>query len=272
MFTFFDGFRTSHEIQKIEVIDYDEMASLVDWDAIAAFRARSLNPERPELRGTAQNPDIYFQNREAANPFYLAMPEIVIEAMDQVGALTGRHYKPFDYLGAPDAEHVIVAMGSATDTLEETVKYLNRHGAKLGLIKVRLYRPFSVKHFVDAIPATVKRIAVLDRTKEPGALGEPLYLDVQGALAEAGRGDIHVVGGRYGLSSKEFTPSMAKAVVDNLTGTTPKHQFTVGIVDDVTHTSLEVDAHLDIAPGGSFRCKVLRSGLGRYSGCQSEQY
>ncbi len=257
---FFDGFRTSHEIQKIEVIDYDEMASLVDWDAIAAFRARSLNPERPELRGTAQNPDIYFQNREAANPFYLAMPEIVIEAMDQVGALTGRHYKPFDYLGAPDAEHVIVAMGSATDTLEETVKYLNRHGAKLGLIKVRLYRPFSVKHFVDAIPATVKRIAVLDRTKEPGALGEPLYLDVQGALAEAGRGDIHVVGGRYGLSSKEFTPSMAKAVVDNLTGTTPKHQFTVGIVDDVTHTSLEVDAHLDIAPEDLFGAKFY--GLG----------
>ena len=257
---FFDGFRTSHEVQKIDVIDYDEMAALVDKEAVAAFRARGMNPEHPELRGTAQNPDIYFQGREAANPFYLATPDIVVEVMNQVAELTGRHYKPFDYVGAEDAEHVIVAMGSSTDTIEETVKYFNAQGAKLGLVKVRLYRPFSVKHFIDAIPATAKRIAVLDRTKEPGALGEPLYLDVQAALVEAGRGNIEVVGGRYGLSSKEFTPAMVKAVFDNLASSEPKNHFTVGIIDDVTGTSLEVKADLDIAPKGLISAKFY--GLG----------
>lgn len=257
---FFDGFRTSHEIQKIDVIDYEDMAKLVDWDAIAEFRSRSLNPERPELRGTAQNPDIYFQGREAANPYYLALPEIVVEAMQQVGELTGRYYKPFDYFGDPEAEYVVVAMGSANDTLEETVNYLNRQGAKLGLVKVRLYRPFSVKHFVDVLPESVKKIAVLDRTKEPGSLGEPLYLDVRSALAEAGRGEIEVVGGRYGLSSKEFTPSMAKAVFDNLAQAEPKNHFTVGIIDDVTHTSLEVGEPLNIAPEDLFGAKFY--GLG----------
>lgn len=257
---FFDGFRTSHEIQKIDVIDYEEMASLMDKDAIAAFRARGMNPEHPELRGTAQNPDIYFQGREAANPYYKAVPEIVIETMKQVSELTGRSYKPFDYVGATDAEHVIVSMGSSNDTIEDTINYLNGQGAKLGLIKVRLYRPFSAKHFIDAIPATAKRIAVLDRCKEPGSLGEPLYLDVQAALAEAGRKNIDVVGGRYGLSSKEFTPAMVKAVVENITSPTPKNHFTVGIVDDVTFTSLDVKGALNIAPKGLFGAKFY--GLG----------
>lgn len=257
---FFDGFRTSHELQKIDVIDYDEMASLIDKDAIAAFRARGMNPEHPELRGTAQNPDIYFQGREAANPYYLAVPEIVIDAMKQVGELTGRSYKPFDYVGAKDAEHIIVSMGSSTDTIEETINFLNAQGAKLGLVKVRLYRPFSAKHLVDVIPATAKRIAVLDRCKEPGSVGEPLYLDVRAALLETGRGNIDVVGGRYGLSSKEFTPAMVKAVFDNLASETPKNHFTVGINDDVTHTSLEMQENLNIAPKGLVSAKFY--GLG----------
>ena len=231
---FFDGFRTSHEYQKIDVIDYDEMEKLMDKEAVAAFRARGINPEHPELRGTAQNPDIYFQGREAANPFYLAVPEYVIEAMNQVAELTGRSYKPFDYVGAEDAEHVIVSMGSSTDTIEETVNHLNSRGAKLGLVKVRLYRPFSAKHLVEVLPQSVRRIAVLDRCKEPGSLGEPLYLDVLGALTETGRTNIEVVGGRYGLSSKEFTPAMVKAVFDNLALNEPKNHFTVGITDDVT--------------------------------------
>ena len=257
---FFDGFRTSHEYQKIDVIDYDEMAKLMDKEAVAAFRARGMNPEHPELRGTAQNPDIYFQGREAANPYYLAVPEIVIETMKQVSALTGRSYKPFDYVGAPDAEHIIISMGSSNDTIEETISYLNAQGAKLGLIKVRLYRPFSAKHFIEAIPATVKRIAVLDRSKEPGSVGEPLYLDVQAALAESGRKDIEVVGGRYGLSSKEFTPAMVKAIVENLASDKPKNHFTVGIIDDVTFTSLDVKDNLNIAPKGLFGAKFF--GLG----------
>ncbi len=257
---FFDGFRTSHEYQKIEIIDYDDMAKLVDKDAMARFRARAVNPEHPDQRGTAQNPDIYFQGREAANPYYLAVPEIVIEAMNQVGELTGRTYKPFDYVGAKDAEHVIVSMGSSNDTIEETVNYLNAQGAKLGLIKVRLYRPFSAKHFVEMIPATTKRIAVLDRCKEPGSMGEPLYLDIQAALVETGRSNIEVVGGRYGLSSKQFTPVMVKAVFDNLASSAPKNHFTVGIDDDVTHTSLEVNDDLDIAPKGLFSAKFY--GLG----------
>ena len=257
---FFDGFRTSHEVQKIDVLDYDEMASLVDKDAVAAFKARGMNPEHPELRGTAQNPDIYFQGREAANPYYLATPEIVVECMKQVAELTGRSYKPFDYVGDPNAEYVIVSMGSSNDTIEETVHFLNAQGAKLGLVQVRLYRPFAAEYFVDVLPSTVKGIAVLDRCKEPGALGEPLYLDVQAALVEQGRNSIHVVGGRYGLSSKEFTPAMVKAVFDNLTTTNPKNHFTVGIVDDVTQTSLDVQENLDIAPEGL--CSAKFFGLG----------
>ena len=257
---FFDGFRTSHEYQKIDVIDYDEMEKLMDKEAVAAFRARGINPEHPELRGTAQNPDIYFQGREAANPFYLAVPEYVIEAMNQVAELTGRSYKPFDYVGAEDAEHVIVSMGSSTDTIEETVNYLNSRGAKLGLVKVRLYRPFSAKHLVEVLPQSVKRIAVLDRCKEPGSLGEPLYLDVLGALTETGRTNIEVVGGRYGLSSKEFTPAMVKAVFDNLALNEPKNHFTVGITDDVTFTSLNIPESLDIGPEGLISCKFY--GLG----------
>ncbi|HHT41808.1 MAG TPA: pyruvate:ferredoxin (flavodoxin) oxidoreductase [Firmicutes bacterium] len=257
---FFDGFRTSHEYQKIDVIDYDEMEKLMDKEAVAAFRARGINPEHPELRGTAQNPDIYFQGREAANPFYLAVPEYVIEAMNQVAELTGRSYKPFDYVGAEDAEHVIVSMGSSTDTIEETVNHLNSRGAKLGLVKVRLYRPFSAKHLVEVLPQSVKRIAVLDRCKEPGSLGEPLYLDVLGALTETGRTNIEVVGGRYGLSSKEFTPAMVKAVFDNLALNEPKNHFTVGITDDVTFTSLNIPESLDIGPEGLISCKFY--GLG----------
>ncbi|BCV20011.1 pyruvate:ferredoxin (flavodoxin) oxidoreductase [Moorella sp. Hama-1] len=256
---FFDGFRTSHEVQKIDLIEYEDMAKLVDWEAIRAFRQRAMNPEHPHQRGTAQNPDIYFQSREAANPYYLATPEIVARVMEQVAGLTGRHYHLFDYAGAPDAERVIVSMGSSCDVIEETVNYLVEKGEKVGLIKVRLFRPFSAEHFLQVLPATVKGIAVLDRTKEPGSLGEPLYEDVQTVLAENGR-DILVVGGRYGLGSKEFSPSMAKAVFDNLAETTPKNKFTVGITDDVTHTSLEIKEHIDTAPKGTFRCKFF--GLG----------
>lgn len=256
---FFDGFRTSHEMQKIEVIDYEDIKKLVDWEAIAAFRDRALNPERPHQRGTAQNPDIHFQNREAANPFYLAVPGIVSEVMEQVSALTGRRYRLFDYAGAPDAEDVIVCMGSAADTVEETVNYLCARGEKVGLVKVRLYRPFSGEHFLAALPESCKRIAVLDRTKEPGALGEPLYQDVCTVFMEAGRTPL-IVGGRYGLSSKEFTPSMAKAVFDNLRESRPKNHFTVGITDDVTHSSLEIKEHIDAAPEGTYSCKFY--GLG----------
>lgn len=256
---FFDGFRTSHEMQKIEVVDYEDIKKLVDWEAIAAFRDRALNPERPHQRGTAQNPDIHFQNREAANPFYLAVPGIVSEVMEQVSALTGRRYRLFDYAGAPDAEDVIVCMGSAADTVEETVNYLCARGEKVGLVKVRLYRPFSGEHFLAALPESCKRIAVLDRTKEPGALGEPLYQDVCTVFMEAGRTPL-IVGGRYGLSSKEFTPSMAKAVFDNLRESRPKNHFTVGITDDVTHSSLEIKEHIDAAPEGTYSCKFY--GLG----------
>ncbi|WP_406677452.1 pyruvate:ferredoxin (flavodoxin) oxidoreductase [Moorella sp. ACPs] len=256
---FFDGFRTSHEIQKIDVIEYEDMAKLVDWEAIRAFRARALNPEHPHQRGTAQNPDIYFQQREAANPYYLATPGIVAQVMEQVGALTGRYYHLFDYVGAPDAERVIVSMGSSCEVIEETVNYLVDKGEKVGLIKVRLYRPFSAEHFLKVLPASVQRIAVLDRTKEPGAAGEPLYEDVRAVLAENGR-NILVVGGRYGLGSKEFSPSMVKAVFDNLAADTPRNHFTVGIIDDVTNTSLEIKEYIDTAPKGTFRCKFF--GLG----------
>ena len=256
---FFDGFRTSHEIQKIDAPEYDEIAKLVPWDKVEEFRARSLNPDHPHQAGTAQNPDIYFQGREAGNKYYLAVPEIVEETMAQVGELTGRHYHLFDYVGAPDAEKVIIAMGSGCDVADEAVTKMVSMGEKVGVIKCHLYRPFSVKHFIAAIPATCKKIAVLDRTKESGSLGEPLYLDVCSALLEAGRTDIKVVGGRYGLGSKEFNPTMVKAVYDNLAGEMKNH-FTVGIVDDVTGTSLKLGPTIDASPKGTVSCMFY--GLG----------
>ena len=256
---FFDGFRTSHEVQKIEDIAYEDIAKLVDWKAVEEFRARALNPEHPHQRGTAQNPDIYFQGREAANSFYAATPKIVAQIMDKVGKLTGRKYKPFDYVGAPDAERVIIAMGSGCEAIEETVNYLNAKGAKVGLIKVRLYRPFSAEHFLSVLPASAKKIAVLDRTKEPGSLGEPLYEDICTVFMEQHKTPV-IVGGRYGLGSKEFNPSMIKAIYDNLAQAQPKNHFTIGIIDDVTKTSLEVKELVDAAPQGMFRCKFY--GLG----------
>ena len=253
---FFDGFRTSHEIQKIEQIEYEDMAKLLDYDAVKRFRERALNPEHPHQSGTAQNPDIYFQGREAANIHYAKVPEIVEYYMEKVGDLTGRRYHLFDYVGAPDAERVLVIMGSGADVAEEAINYLN---AKLGLIKVRLYRPFAADKFLAAIPATCKKIAVLDRTKEPGSLGEPLYLDIVDAIAEAGL-DIKCYGGRYGLGSKEFTPTMVKQVYDNLKLDEPKNHFTVGIIDDVMNTSLPEGDFVNAAPEGTICCKFF--GLG----------
>jgi len=257
---FFDGFRTSHEIQKIEVWDYDELGEMIDKDAIAAFRKRALNPEHPVLHGSAQNGDIFFQNREACNKYYDALPAIVEEYMDKVNAKIGTNYKLFNYYGAADADRVIVAMGSICDVAEEVIDYLNAHGEKVGLIKVRLYRPFVAAKFAEAIPATATKIAVLDRTKEPGSLGEPLYLDVVAALAQAGVTGKTVVGGRYGLGSKDTTPASVIAVYDNLKEASPKNNFTIGIVDDVTNLSLEEKSNPDTAPAGTVACKFW--GLG----------
>jgi len=256
---FFDGFRTSHEVQKIDVIDYEDMAKLIPWDKVNEFRARAMNPEHPHLQGTAQNPDIYFQGREAANKYYDATPAIVETAMKQVSELTGRSYGLFDYVGAEDATSVIVLMGSGADTADEAVQYLTSQGEKVGIIKVRLYRPFSIQHFVDAIPASVKRITVLDRTKETGSVGEPLYVDVASALREAGRDIDVLIGGRYGMGSKEFTPTMVKAVYANMNGEAKNH-FTVGIDDDVTNTSIEVKEEINAVPEGTISCKFY--GLG----------
>ena len=256
---FFDGFRTSHEIQKIEQIEYEDMAKLLDYDAVKRFRERALNPEHPHQSGTAQNPDIYFQGREAANIHYAKVPEIVEYYMEKVGDLTGRRYHLFDYVGAPDAERVLVIMGSGADVAEEAINYLNAKGEKLGLIKVRLSRPFAADKFLAAIPATCKKIAVLDRTKEPGSLGEPLYLDIVDAIAEAGL-DIKCCGGRYGLGSKEFTPTMVKQVYDNLKLDEPKNHFSVGIIDDVMNTSLPEGDFVNAAPEGTICCKFF--GLG----------
>jgi pyruvate-ferredoxin/flavodoxin oxidoreductase len=246
---FFDGFRTSHEVDKIEELSDEAMRALIDDQLVHAHRLRSLSPDRPVLRGSAQNPDVFFQAREAINPFYLACPAIVQKTMDKFAKVVGRRYNLFDYVGAPDAERVIIMMGSGAETAEETVEYLNAHGEKVGLIKVRLYRPFSAEHFLAALPASAKSLAVLDRTKEPGASGEPLYMDVVTTLSEAlaaGKGPFktmpRVIGGRYGLSSKEFSPPMVKAVLDELKKAQPKNHFTVGIIDDVTHTSLEYDS------------------------------
>ena len=257
---FFDGFRTSHEVQKIEAIDYEDMGKLLDYDAVKKFRERALNPEHPHLGGTAQNPDIYFQNREAANKYYDAVPAIVEDYMAKVSALTGRTYHLFDYVGAPDADRVVVIMGSGADVTEETINYLNGKGEKLGLIKVRLYRPFVADKFLEAIPASCKKLAVMDRTKEPGSLGEPLYTDICTALREAGREDLVVVGGRYGLGSKEFNPTMVKAIYDNLKLAEPKNHFTVGITDDVTNLSLPLGPTVNAAPEGTISCKFF--GLG----------
>jgi pyruvate-ferredoxin/flavodoxin oxidoreductase len=264
---FFDGFRTSHEVQKIEMLTEADLRALIDDKLIAENRARAMSPDHPVLRGTAQNPDAYFQAREACNPFYAACPDIVQQAMDDFAKQVGRAYKLFEYVGAPDAEQVIVLMGSGCEAVHETVDFLNRKGAKLGVVKVRLYRPFDSKRFVEALPRSVKAIGVLDRTKEPGAAGEPLYQDVAAALVEGmagGWGSLKslpkVVGGRYGLSSKEFTPAMVKAVFDNLANAKPKNHFTVGITDDVAHTSLPVDYEFSTEPDNVIR--ALFYGLG----------
>ena len=256
---FFDGFRTSHEIQKVEMLDYDDIPDLVDWDAIKRHRERALNPEHPHLRGTAQNPDIYFQVNEAANKYYQAVPKIVEEEMEKVSKLTGRSYHLFDYVGDPEAEHIVIMMGSGAEAAEEAVNYLNQKGEKIGLVKVRLYRPLSVEHFFRAIPKTAKRIAVLDRTKENGSFGEPLYVDIS-AMHQNKHEDMLIVGGRYGLGSKDLTPSMVKAVFDNLKLAEPKNHFTVGIEDDVTFTSLLIKEEIDASPGGLVQCKFW--GLG----------
>ncbi len=256
---FFDGFRTSHEIQKINTIDYEDIKPLVDWEGVARHRDRALNPEHPHLRGTAQNPDIYFQVNEAANRFYQAVPEIVEQEMEKVFKLTGRRYNLFDYVGHPEAERIIIMMGSGAQAAEEAVEYLVAKGEKIGLLKVRLFRPFSMEHFLKAVPRTAKRIAVLDRTKENGSFGEPLYLDIV-AVFQTNHDDRTIVGGRYGLGSKDFTPTMAKTVFDNLSLPEPKNHFTIGIVDDVTFTSLPMDEHIDASPEGVVRVKFW--GLG----------
>ena len=264
---FFDGFRTSHEVQKIEMLTEADLRALIDDQLLAENRTRAMSPDHPVLRGTAQNPDAFFQAREACNPFYAACPDIVQQAMDDFAKQVGRAYKLFEYFGAPDAEHVLVLMGSGCEAAHETVDYLNARGAKLGLVKVRLYRPFDSKRFVEALPRSVKTIAVLDRTKEPGAAGEPLYQDCVAAILEgmANRwGNLKwlpkVVGGRYGLSSKEFTPAMVKAVFDNLAAEKPKTHFTVGIHDDVFHSSLPLDHNFSTEPDDVIR--ALFYGLG----------
>ncbi|MCF7858056.1 MAG: pyruvate:ferredoxin (flavodoxin) oxidoreductase [Candidatus Cloacimonetes bacterium] len=254
---FFDGFRNSHEIQKIEVIDYDTIKEMIEMKFVEEFRQRSMNPERPMIKVGAQNPDVYFQGRETSNNYYDAAPEIVQSYMDKVAKVVGRQYHLFDYFGSPEAEKIIVAMGSGVDTIEETINYLNSNGEKLGLVKVRLFRPFSVNSFIESLPKTVKKIAVLDRTKEPGSIGEPLYMDVITALKD--RKDIQVIGGRYGLSSKEFTPSMVKAVYEHLSEKA-FHGFTIGITDDVSNRSIPVNEHINTETEGSISCKFW--GLG----------
>ncbi|MBX3063632.1 MAG: pyruvate:ferredoxin (flavodoxin) oxidoreductase [Anaerolineae bacterium] len=256
---FMDGFRTSHEINKVEMLTADDMSAMIDMNLVLEHRARALSPDNPFIRGTAQNPDVYFQGRESSNGYYLACPQIVQETMDKFASLTGRQYHLYDYYGAPDADRVIVLMGSGAEAVQETIDYLNQRGEKLGVVKVRLYRPFDAKLLIQALPATTRRIAVLDRTKEPGSLGEPLYLDCVNALHEEWEnreqaGSMpQVVGGRYGLSSKEFTPAMIKAVYDNLAQPKPKNHFTIGINDDVTNTSLAFDPDFSTEPEGVIR-------------------
>ena len=255
---FFDGFRTSHELQKIEVMDYEDIAKLLDEDALRKFRKNALNPEHPVQRSTVQNPDVFFQNREAQTPFYTRLPEIVENYMHEINKITGRNYQLFNYFGAPDAEHVLIAMGSITGAAQEVVEYLTAKGEKVGFLQVHLYRPFSLKHFLGALPETAKIVTVLDRTKEPGALGEPLYQDVCSALTEAGRTPL-VLAGRYGLSSKDVTPAQVVAVFDNMKGEKKNH-FTVGIIDDVSMTSIEVGAEPEVTDASTISCKFW--GLG----------
>jgi pyruvate-ferredoxin/flavodoxin oxidoreductase len=258
---FFDGFRTSHEVAKVEQLDVEDMRAMIDDELVRAHRKRKLSPDHPVLRGTAQNPDVYFQARETVNPYYIACPEIVQNAMDKFAAIVGRQYRLFDYIGAPDAERVIVLMGSGADAVEETVNYMVERGEKVGAIKIHLYRPFSVEHFIAAIPASTKTLVVLDRTKEPGSIGEPMYMDVITALSETSDGPKpRVIGGRYGLSSKEFTPAMIAGVFAEAAKAKPKNHFTVGIFDDVTHTSLAWDPDYSTEDPATVRC--LFYGLG----------
>ena len=257
---FFDGFRTSHEIQKVAVWDYEDLKEMCDMDAVEAFRKHALNPERPNMRGSHENGDIFFQHREACNPYYEALPAVVEKYMDKINAKLGTDYKLFNYYGAPDAERVIIAMGSICNVAEEVIDYMTAQGEKVGMVKVHLYRPFKADKLIEAIPATCKSIAVLDRTKEPGSLGEPLYMDVVTALANAGKNDIKVIGGRYGLGSKDTPPRSVFAVFEELTKAEPKRQFTIGIVDDVTHLSLEEKPAPLVAPAGTIACKFW--GLG----------
>ncbi|MDD2502713.1 MAG: pyruvate:ferredoxin (flavodoxin) oxidoreductase, partial [Clostridia bacterium] len=256
---FFDGFRTSHEVQKIEVIDYDDVKCLVDFEAVKSFRNRSINPNRPTVKGSAQNADIYFQGREAANQYINNVPAVVSHYMEEITKITGRVYHPFDYYGAPDAEYVIVAMGSVCDTIDETIDYLMSKGEKVGTIRVRLYRPYSAEHFLKVLPESVKKIAVLDRTKEPGSLGEPLYQDILHVFYKQDNKPV-VVGGRYGLGSKDTTPSKIIAVYRNLESAQPKDNFTIGIIDDVTNTSLDIKEEVNTTPEGTISCKFW--GLG----------
>ena len=256
---FFDGFRTSHEIQKIEELQMEDIKGLVDMDALQAFRDRALNSENPVTRGTAQNPDIYFQGREASNKFYDAVPDMVADYMDKISAITGRKYRPFDYYGAADAENIIIAMGSVTETIREVIDYENANGQKVGMVAVHLYRPFSAKYFMEAVPATVKRITVLDRTKEPGANGDPLYLDVRDIFYGQANAPV-IVGGRYGMGSKDVTPSQIIAVYKNMERNEPKNQFTIGIEDDVTFRSLPAEADVKMTPAGTYEAKFY--GLG----------
>ncbi|MBP9023854.1 MAG: pyruvate:ferredoxin (flavodoxin) oxidoreductase, partial [Spirochaetes bacterium] len=256
---FFDGFRTSHEIQKVEVIDYEELAKLVDMDAVKKFRESALNPNHPVTKGTAQNPDVFFQAREACNKFYDAVPDIVADYMKKMSAIVGREYKPFVYYGAPEAENIIVCMGSITETVRETIDYLNNNGEKVGAVIVHLFRPFSTKYLFDVMPKSVKRIAVLDRSKEPGSAGEALYLDIKSVFYGKPNAPM-IVGGRYGLSSKDTTPAMIAAVYDNLKMKEPKDSFSVGIVDDVTFQSLPMKEEISVVPQGTIECKFF--GLG----------
>ena len=258
---FFDGFRTSHEYQKVEVVDQEDLIPLVDQQALKEFRDRALSPERPQMRGMAENPDVFFAHRESCNPYYDGVADIVADYMDKISAITGRKYRPFDYYGAPDAENIIIAMGSATECIKEVIDYKAKNGEKVGLISVHLYRPFSLKYLKEAIPASAKKICVLDRTKEPGANSEPLYLDVVDALTELGMiSKLTVVGGRYGLGSNDTTPAQIIAVYENLALNTPKNHFTLGINDDVTFRSLPVGAEVSVAPAGMFQAKFF--GLG----------
>jgi pyruvate-ferredoxin/flavodoxin oxidoreductase len=263
---FFDGFRTSHEVMKIEQLTVEDMEAMIDEELVIAHRKRALSPDNPFIRGTAQNPDVYFQGRETVNPFYIKCPDIVQKQMDKFAKLVGRQYHLFDYFGAPDAERVIIIMGSGAEAVQETVEYLNSKGEKVGLLKVRLYRPFSIEHFIKALPKTVQKIAVLDRTKEPGSAGEPLYQDVINAVSEKymngelGFAYPKIIGGRYGLSSKEFTPAMVKAVFDEMKKDKPKNHFTIGIIEDVTNSSLDFDPSFSVEPAETFKGKFY--GLG----------